>query len=120
MPRISPGVLTLNPQVRLEICHQKRCSYTLADNIAGYQGETRFSEFEEIEVIAPHLASLYTHTREFKRSYRWQNLREKPCLNLFGNFEFICAALFGLELAGDHTPLNFDLPAHLVKSCQRE
>ena len=117
---ISRAVLALNPQICLEICHQERSRHAFARNISGYQNETGFPKFEEIEVIASDLTSLNTHTSQFKRLDGRQILREKPCLNLFGNVEFICAAPFRLEFLSDQVPLYFDFAGHLIEPCECE
>lgn len=66
LSRLIQRHLTLNAEIRLKICHQKRSGYSFARNVACYKPETPSAKVQEIEVIAANLASLDTRTRVFE------------------------------------------------------
>ena len=70
LSRLIQRHLTLNPEIRLKICHQKRGGYSFAGNVANYKPETPSAKVQEIEVIAANLASLDARTRVFECSDR--------------------------------------------------
>jgi hypothetical protein len=120
LSRLIERHLTLDLEVGLEIRHQKSGGDSFAGHVARHKPETPFAKIQEIEIIPSDLASLDARTRVFECSNGRRDLREKPCLDLSGNFEFLCGAAFRFLLPGHHAPLKFNLPGHFIEPNQRE
>ena len=78
------------------------------------------AEIEEIVVVAADGTCLDTQSRVIKTADAGKALREKPRLNLLGNFDFLRRATFCLEPLGIGAPAGIEFAGRMVKACEGE
>src|SRR5271170_6087154 len=64
------------------------------------------------------MARLNANACVLERFQRRQSLREKPGLNLFGDFQLLGGVALGFQSFSGQAPLRFQFPAYLVEAHQ--
>ena len=106
----------LAAEIRLQVGHEQRGGNAFARDVADDQAKTLFAQMQEIVVIAADMASLAASTGKLQRWQGGKRLREEPRLNLFGDFQFLGRASFGLKLIGDGAALFFDAAGNFIEA----
>src|SRR5262249_19763573 len=104
----------LTAKVRLQICHKQRGCDSLARDIADEQSDLLLSKSKEIVVVTSDMAGLDTGAGVIERPERRKGLREKPCLHLFCNLQFLGQAPLRFQPLSIRAALRLNLPAHLI------
>ena len=78
------------------------------------------AQIEEIEIIATDLAGLQAQSGIFKGFGFRADLRKQARLHLFGDFDFLSSAAFGLVFLSESTPLGFHAPGEFVEASKTE
>src|SRR5712692_4761650 len=110
----------LAAQIGLQVGHQESGGDSFSRDVADHEAEALLAKIQEVVIITTDFASLNAQARIFKRFERRQCLREKPGLDLFGNFEFLCSAAFGLQPPCKGPALRLDGLGHFVEAHQRK
>src|SRR5467141_2986532 len=114
----SDGALTA--EIGLQIGHQKSGGDSFSGNVADDEAEPLLAEIQEIVIIAADFAGLNAKAGVFEGFQRRLRLREKPGLDLLGNFDFLPSAAFGIQPLGKSAALGFDGVGDLVETHQRK
>src|SRR5712671_1553167 len=110
----------LAAQIGLQIGHQESGGDSFSGNVADDEAEAVAAETEEVVVITTDLAGLNTKAGVFEGFERRLRLREEPCLDLLGDFDFLRSATFGIQPLGKSAALGFDGVGDLVETHQQK
>src|SRR5579872_2096633 len=110
----------LAAQIRLKVGHEQGGGDAFAGNVADDEAEAAPTQIEEVEIIATNLAGLQAQSGIFKGFGFGADLREQARLHLFGDFDFLSGAAFGLVFLSESTPLGFHAPGEFVEAGKTE
>src|SRR5260370_13811202 len=108
----------LAAQVGLKIGHQESSGDAFSGDVADDETDALAAEVEEVVIVTADFASLDAEAGVFEGFERRLRLREEPSLDLFGDFDFLCGAAFGLQPLGKGAALSIDGVGDLVETDQ--
>ena len=110
----------LAAEIGLKIGHQKSGGNAFSGNVADDEPKALTAQVKKIVIVAADFPGLMANPRIFEGAERRKSLREKPCLNLFGDFQFLGGAALGFEFGGGGAALGFDSVSDFVEADERE
>src|SRR6266852_3294796 len=110
----------LAAQIGLQVGHQESGGDSFPGDVADDEAEALLAEIEEVVVIAADFAGLDADAGVFEGLERRLGLREEAGLDLFGDFDFLGGAAFGLLFLGDGAAVGFDGVGHFVETDEAE